>query len=227
MALESADVNASPSPRMEEVVERLRAAYPEARCELEHGDAFELLIATILSAQCTDERVNQVTRALFARFPGPREIAEADRSALEELVRPTGYFRNKAKSIQACSQHLVDHFGGVVPQTLEELVQLPGVGRKTANLVAGVAFQSPTGIVVDTHVSRVAQRLGFTTQKTGDKVERDLLAIVARQDWIAFSLSVILHGRRVCKARRPDCERCALSGCCPRVGIPNDSGENG
>lgn len=198
---------------------QLAGDYPDAQCELDHRNAFELLVATILSAQCTDERVNQVTRALFKKHPGAADLAALKQDELEELVRPTGFYRNKAKSLKACCQALCDEHDGQVPREMEAMVELPGVGRKTANVVLGTAYGLPTGIVVDTHVSRVAQRLGLTEETKADKIEQDLMSLVPQDEWIEFSLRMILHGRRVCRARKPDCEHCSLKDDCPRIGV--------
>ncbi len=186
---------------------------------MRHENAFQLLIATILSAQCTDERVNQVTEKLFEKYPNAEDFARLDISVLEEEVRPTGFFRNKAKAVKNCCTQLVEDYDGEVPQDLEELVKLAGVGRKTANLVIGVAFGKPTGIVVDTHVGRVARRLGLTQQKDGNKVERDLLELVPQDEWIDFSTRMIHHGRYLCKAKKPQCDSCSMNSICPQVGI--------
>ena len=200
---------------MSELIDRLRAAHPDAECALAHENPFQLLVATILSAQCTDERVNQVTPALFARFPTPQAMAAADRQELEALIRSTGFFRNKAKSIQGASARICQRFGGEVPQAMDDLVSLPGVARKTANVVRGVCFGLADGIVVDTHVKRLSQRLGLTDQKTPPKIEKDLMALIPREDWIDIAHLLIFHGRRVCSARKPDCAACTLTELCP------------
>jgi endonuclease-3 len=192
--------------------------YPEAHTALTFGNPLQLLIATILSAQCTDARVNQVTPGLFARYPDARAFAAAKREDLEEMIRSTGFFRNKAKAIQSCCRDLVERHGGEVPQTIEELTALPGVGRKTANVVLGNAFGIP-GLVVDTHVSRVSKRLSFTDQVDAVRIEHALMPIVPRERWTVFSHWLILHGRRVCVARRPRCSICPLAPHCPRVGV--------
>jgi len=203
------------SARARDLLDGLRALYPEATTELHHRNAFELLVATILSAQCTDERVNQVTPALFARFPTAAALAAARPAELEALVKSTGFYHNKAKSLLGMSQGLVARFGAQVPRTMEELVTLPGVARKTANVVLGTAFGVAAGIVVDTHVRRLAQRLGLSTEEDPEKIERDLMAIVPQPRWIEFAHHLILHGRRVCTARAPACARCALRPGCP------------
>jgi endonuclease-3 len=196
----------------------LEQAYPDATTALHHDNALQLLIATILSAQCTDERVNQVTPALFARYPDAAAFARASRADLEGMVRSTGFYRNKAKSIQTCCADLVTRHSGEVPRTLEELTALPGVGRKTANVVLGNAFGIP-GIVVDTHVARLAKRLGLTREGDPVKIEFALMPIVPRERWSVFSHWLILHGRRVCVARKPRCSICPLAPHCPRTGV--------
>ncbi|SMC16631.1 DNA-(apurinic or apyrimidinic site) lyase /endonuclease III [Desulfacinum hydrothermale DSM 13146] len=196
-------------------VEALRRLYPEASLELVFDNPFQLLISVILSAQCTDARVNQVTRVLFSRCPTPQDILALSQEELEEMVRPTGFFRNKAKAVRACCQELVDRYGGRVPGTLEEFVRLPGVGRKTAAMVLGNALGVHEGIAVDTHVKRVSQRLGLSSAKTPEKIEADLMQLLPREDWTWFSNALILHGRRVCKARKPDCQACGLAPWCP------------
>ncbi len=203
------------SARLPEIINRLRLAHPDARCALDHGNAYELLIATILSAQCTDERVNMVTPALFASYPTPRDLAEADRADIEEAIRSTGFYRNKAKHIQEAAQRIAFDYGGETPASMEELVSLPGVARKTANVVLGVAYGIADGIVVDTHVDRLAHRLGLTTQNDPNKIERDLMAITPRAEWIDLAHLLIFHGRRVCAARKPNCANCVLNDLCP------------
>lgn len=200
---------------MSELIRRLRTAYPDAHCALHHENPFQLLVATILSAQCTDERVNQVTPALFARFPTPEAMAAADRAELEGLIRSTGFYRNKAKSLQGASALICEKFGGETPQGMDELTSLPGVARKTANVVRGVCFGLADGIVVDTHVKRLSQRLGLTQQKTPEKIEKDLMALIPVEDWIDIAHLLIFHGRRVCVARKPDCGNCTLADLCP------------
>jgi endonuclease-3 len=200
------------------IARKLARAYPDAECALHFASPFQLLVATILSAQCTDERVNQVTPALFARYPDAAAFAAADRAELEAMIRSTGFYRNKAKSIQTCCADLVARHGGQVPRTLDELTALHGVGRKTANVVLGDAFGIP-GIVVDTHVGRLAKRLGLTRESDPVKVEFALMPIVPRERWSVFSHWLILHGRRVCIARKPRCSTCALAPHCPRAGV--------
>jgi endonuclease-3 len=204
--------------RARTIFRRLARLYPDARCALDHANPFQLLIATILSAQCTDKRVNLVTPALFARFPDARAFAAADRSEIEEYIHSTGFFRAKAKNIQALCRTLVEQHGGEVPGTLEELVKLPGVGRKTANVVLGDGFGVP-GITVDTHLGRLARRMGFTRLMDPVKVEHELMAVWPRNDWTAYSHRMIFHGRNVCAARKPACERCTLADVCPKVGV--------
>jgi endonuclease-3 len=202
-----------------QVVELLKREYADADCALVHETPFELLIATILSAQCTDERVNIVTKDLFAKYPTPAAMAAVPIKRLEKLVQSTGFFRNKAKNIHECCVKLVEDHGGQVPKTLDELVQLPGVGRKTANVVLGTAFRIPSGVVVDTHVTRLSQRLGLTEQDDAVKIERDLIEQLPQEEWIDFSHRMIWHGRRICKARRPLCGSCVLEKICPKIGV--------
>ncbi|MBS2037111.1 endonuclease III [bacterium] len=200
--------------RASETLKRLRVSIPEPKVELQHSSPFELVIATILSAQCTDERVNQVTPSLFARWPGPQQLSLAAPDQVEEVVRPTGFYRNKARSIQACSAHLVDRFGGQVPQSMEELTSLPGVGRKTANLILGECFGQP-GIIVDTHVGRVARRLQLTDKQDAEEVEMELQKLLPKKDWSQGSSRLLLHGRYVCLAKKPRCGECCLADLCP------------
>jgi endonuclease-3 len=192
----------------------LHALYPDATCALTHGNALQLLVATILSAQCTDERVNQVTPALFRAYPSARALAEAEPAELEERIRPTGFFRNKARSLIGLGQALVAHHGGRVPETMEELVQLPGVGRKTANVVLGTWFGKPA-IPVDTHVTRLSLRLELTKETHPVAIEQDLMALLPPREWTFFSHALIWHGRRICKALRPHCPGCGLRPDCP------------
>ncbi|MDT8341206.1 MAG: endonuclease III [Longimicrobiales bacterium] len=201
--------------RAAEVYRLLSEAYPDAHCELDHGGAFELAVATILSAQTTDERVNQVTPELFRRFPDARALAAAPLEEVEGIIRSTGFFRNKARNIVGFARALVEAHGGEVPDALDVLTGLPGVGRKTANVILGNAFGANEGVVVDTHVKRLAHLLGFTAHTAPDKVERDLMPLFPREDWTMLSHLLIWHGRRVCDARRPACERCVLSHLCP------------
>jgi len=201
--------------RTRKIIARLEQAYPDASCALHHKNALELLVATILSAQSTDARVNMVTPALFAKYKTAPDYASADPKVLEQEIHSTGFFRNKAKAIIGMAQALVERHGGEVPDTMEELVQLPGVGRKTANVVLGTWFGKNEGIVVDTHVQRLATLLGLTKEKDAVKIERDLMALVPRDKWTWFSHTLILHGRRVCIARRPKCEICVVNRWCP------------
>jgi endonuclease III len=202
------------SQRLSRILEGLDRRFPDAKCALEHRNAFELLIATILSAQCTDERVNIVTRDLFRKYSGPQAFAAAPLRELEQEIRSTGFYRNKARSIQGASRMIVEKFGGNVPETMEELIELPGVARKTANVVLGVSFCKAEGIVVDTHVTRVSQRLELTKEIAPEKIERDLMAIIPRSRWISFSHQMILHGRHICKARKPLCHLCPVERDC-------------
>jgi endonuclease-3 len=201
--------------RINEILRRLREAYPDAQCALRHSNPLELLVATMLSAQCTDERVNQVTEKLFQKYRTAEDYAMANPEELEQDIRPTGYYRSKARRLQEAARVLVERYNGRVPDTMEELLELPGVARKTANMVLGVAFNRAEGIVVDTHVKRVAQRLGLTKEQDPLKIEQDLMAIVPREQWIDFSHQMIWHGRRICKARSPDCPSCPLNDLCP------------
>jgi endonuclease-3 len=201
------------------LLEGLRAAYPDAECALRHRDAFQLLASTILSAQCTDARVNMVTPDLFRRWPGPAALAGASQAEVEGVVRSTGFFRNKAKSLRGMAAALRDRHGGEVPRTMDELTALPGVARKTANVVLGTAFGIADGVVVDTHVGRIARRLGLTREEDPVKVERDLMAALPREEWVMFSHRLIHHGRRVCTARAPRCGECPVATLCPSRGI--------
>jgi endonuclease-3 len=191
----------------------LKKTYPEVKTQLRYANPFQLLVATILSAQCTDKQVNQVTKALFLRLKTPQDFASATNKTIEALIRPTGYFRNKAKNIKNCSKSLLEKYNGRVPQSLDELVELPGVGRKTANVVLGSAFNIP-GIVVDTHVARISKRLGFTESDNPVKIEYDLMEIIPKKDWNDFSLQLIYFGRAICKARKPACPACPLYDLC-------------
>jgi endonuclease-3 len=203
---------------MRPILKILAKLYPDAHCALHHDNPLQLLVATILSAQCTDVRVNLVTPALFARYPDARAFAEADIGELEKAIQSTGFFRNKARNIKACCRILVDQYGGKVPATMEELVPLPGVGRKTANVILGNAFGVP-GITVDTHVGRLSRRLGLTMAEDPVKVEQALMALVPKKDWTMFSHRLIFHGRQVCFARKPNCPGCALAKLCPKIGV--------
>ena len=204
----------SPAPAPE-VVARLKAEFPDARTELDWKNPLELLVATMLSAQTTDVQVNRVTQTLFDKYRTAEDYAHADPTELEEDIRPTGFYRNKARSLRNMADVLVDEHGGEVPSTMQQLVALPGVGRKTANVVLGNAFGVDEGIVVDTHVRRVSGRLGLTENKDPVKIEQDLMKVVPQEDWTVFSHLLILHGRRTCKARKPDCPNCILNDICP------------
>ena len=210
----------SPSPApASEVTARLKAEYPDARTELDWSNPLELLVATILSAQTTDVQVNQVTKSLFAKYRTAEDYADADPGVLEEDIRPTGFYRNKARSLRGMAGALVEEYGGEVPRTMSELVALPGVGRKTANVVLGNAFGVDEGIVVDTHVRRVSGRLGLTENRDPVKIEQELMSVVPEEDWTDFSHLLILHGRRTCKARKPDCPNCILNDICPSADL--------
>jgi len=208
----------SPKGRAREANRRLREEYPDARCELDHSSSYELLAATILSAQCTDVRVNQVTPALFARYPLPDDLAVAEPAELEDIIRSTGFYKNKARSLIGMASALVDRFDGDVPGAMHELVTIPGVGRKTANVVRSVALDLP-GLPVDTHVLRLSRRLGLTTETDPVKVEHELNAMIPAAERGQFSLRLILHGRRVCAARSPRCAECVLADFCPSVAV--------
>lgn len=201
------------------IVRRLAKEYADATCALDYQTPFQLLIATILSAQCTDERVNIVTKGLFAQYPDAAALANAPPKTVERLIQSAGFFRMKAKNIIGCSQKLVELHGGEVPRELDKLVVLPGVGRKTANVVLGTAYGIPTGVVVDTHVTRLTRRLGLTTNTDAIKIERDLMQCLKEDEWIDFSHRLIHHGRRICKARTPLCSQCVLLSLCPRIGV--------
>ncbi len=201
------------------IVARLAEAYPAAICSLDFTSPFQLVIATILSAQCTDKRVNLVTPGLFRRWPTPQTLAAAKQRDLEAVIRTTGFFRSKARSVLGCARALVERHGGEVPRTLDDLVRLPGVGRKTANVVLGTAFGIASGVVVDTHVGRISRRLGLTRATDAVRAERDLIRVLPQEHWITFSHRLIEHGRGICDARRPACESCPLAELCPRVGV--------
>lgn len=208
-------IKTPPEKRIGEILKLLKKAYPDARCSLNYTTPFELLIATILSAQCTDARVNQVTKDLFRKYPGPQDYLNVPEEELQNDIRTTGFFRNKTKSIRGASKKLLEDFGGEVPSTMDQLLTLPGVARKTANVVLGNAFNITSGIVVDTHVSRVSQRLGLTKQTQPEKIEQSLMKLVPKKEWVAFSHRLIMHGRYVCKAPKPDCPNCILNDLCP------------
>jgi endonuclease-3 len=201
--------------RTRQIIARLKKAYPDARCSLNHSNPLELLIATILSAQCTDERVNIVTADLFRKYRSCEDYVNLEPAELEREIHSTGFFRNKTKAIQGACKKLIEEHGGQVPSDVDELLALPGVARKTANVVLGNAFGIASGVVVDTHVGRISKLLGLTKQTQPEKIEKDLMEIVPKKDWIDFSHLLIYHGRKVCKARRPECERCNIEPYCP------------
>jgi endonuclease-3 len=200
--------------RVAAILAKLDEAYPAATCELNHDNAFQLLISTILSAQCTDVRVNQVAGTLYKKYPSPEAFAYANPSELEQDIRPTGFFRNKTKSIMGASKAIIERFGGEVPRTMEEMLTLPGAARKTANVVLGTAFGISSGIVVDTHVIRISNRLDLTRNEDPKKIEQDLMKVIPKEKWIQFSHQIIWHGRRVCQARKPKCVECNLKKIC-------------
>ncbi len=208
-----------PESALQKVLAELERLYPDADCELRHEDALQLLIATILSAQSTDVRVNQVTEALFERYRTAGDFANAEPAAFEQEIRSTGFFRQKTKSVLGAARKIVADFGGEVPDTMEDLITLPGVARKTANVVLGTWFRKPVGVVVDTHIGRLARRLGITRETDPVKVERDLMRRLPQDKWIFMGHAIIWHGRRVCSARRPDCANCTLADWCPRNGL--------
>ena len=201
--------------RVRQIIRTLKRAYPDAQCSLNHSNAFELLIATILSAQCTDARVNMVTQDLFRKYRKPDDYLKVSPKELQQDIRTTGFFRNKAAAIQGTAKVLTQTYGGQVPQTMDELLELPGVARKTANVVLGNAFDIKAGVVVDTHVSRLSHRLNLSQEKTAEKIEQDLIAIVPRKDWVIFPHLFISHGRAICKARNPLCDQCVIEKFCP------------
>lgn len=205
--------------RAKSIIRTLKRLFPEAECALHHTSAFQLLVATILSAQCTDERVNQATPELFRLYPDAAALAAGTQEDVERIVRPLGFFRNKAANIRGMAQALVDRFDGEIPQEIEQLVHLPGVGRKTASVVLGTWYGIPSGIVVDTHVRRITNLLGLTTSQNPEIIERELMHIIPQSEWIGFSHRLIHHGRRTCIARRPQCADCALLQYCPRTGL--------
>jgi len=203
--------------RARSILRRLKKVYPGATTALNWANPLELLIATILSAQCTDERVNQVTQSLFKKYRSARDYAQADLATFENEIRSTGFFRNKAKNIRAACEIIARDFGGQVPDTMEELLSLPGVARKTANCVLGTAFGKATGVVVDTHVERLAHRMGFSKEKDTNKIERDLMALFPKKDWVVLAHTLIRHGRAVCTARNPQCASCPVEDLCPKI----------
>ena len=201
--------------RTRDIIRRLKRAYPGAKCSLNHSNPFELLVATILSAQSTDDRVNIVTADLFRKYKKPEDYLKVAASELEKDIHSTGFFRNKTKSIQGTAKLLTEEYGGEVPHTMDELLELPGVARKTANVVLGNAFGVKAGVVVDTHVTRLSHRLGLSQEKTAEKIEQDLIPIVPKKDWVIFPHLMIYHGRKICKARNPLCEECTIEKLCP------------
>ena len=200
--------------RIQEILKRLEKAYPDAKCALKHTIPFELLVSTILSAQCTDERVNMVTPGLYRKYPTAHDFASLRQEALEQEIRSTGFFRNKAKSIIGAAQKIVREHGGKVPDSMEELIILPGVARKTANVVLGTAFGKATGVVVDTHVQRIARRLDLSQETAPEKIEKDLMQLIPQSKWIGFAHEIIFHGRRCCTARQPKCPACPVEDLC-------------
>jgi endonuclease-3 len=214
-----AAAKANPKAIAPKVLRRLKADYPDATTALGHESAFELLISTILSAQCTDERVNMVTPVLFGRWPTSADLARAPIREIEKVIQSTGFFRNKAKNIKACSQALCEKYDGEVPREIEQLVELPGVGRKTANVVLGTVHGLATGVVVDTHVTRLSNRLGLTKHTDAIKIERDLMALLPKKEWVDFAHRMIEHGRQVCNARKPKCDICSMNSFCPKIGV--------
>lgn len=216
----STTVDPAIKKRAGQVVRGLAKTYPVAECALIHKSPYELLVATILSAQCTDERVNMTTPALFEKYPDFAALAKATQPAVEKLIKSTGFFRAKATNIRGMAKAVVEEHGGELPPDLDALVKLPGVGRKTANVVLGVAYGLPTGVVVDTHVKRISNLLGLTTSGNPEIIERDLIALLPKKEWIDYSHRMIHHGRQICIARRPKCTECPLLKICPRVGLP-------
>lgn len=214
------DVTAERRKRARSVIRRLKQLFPVAECALNHESPFQLLVATILSAQCTDERVNMATPELFARYPNAQALKDSTQEDVEAIVRPLGFFRSKATNIRAMAAKLVDEFNGEIPQDIDDLVTLPGVGRKTASVVLGTWYGIPSGVVVDTHVRRISNLLGLTTSQNPEIIERDLMGILPKKEWIEYSHRIIHHGRKTCIARRPRCADCGLLKWCPRVGLP-------
>lgn len=214
------EVTADEKRHARKVVTALRKRYPDVECALVHETPFQLLVATILSAQCTDERVNKVTPQLFEKYPTPEKLAKATQPAVEKIIKSTGFFRAKATNLRGMANAVVDDFGGQLPKDLKELTSLPGVGRKTANVLLGTAFDIASGVVVDTHVKRISNLLGLTEISNADIIERDLMARLPKKEWVMFSHRMIHHGREICIARRPKCPECPLLKICPRVGLP-------
>ena len=209
----------TPAEIIPSMLARLREQHPNARYELDWTTPFELLVATILAAQCTDERVNKVTATLFKKYPGPRAFAEAPVAELEEDLKPTGFYKQKTKTVQAVSRALLDRFGGEVPTTMDELTTLPGVARKSANVVLNTAYDMPTGVIVDTHVARVSQRMGLSKHDKPEDIERDLMKIVPKDSWTFFGPATVLHGRYTCMAKKPQCGSCVMSDLCAKNGV--------
>lgn len=205
--------------RTREIIKRLKKEYPDAHCALNHSNAFELLVATILSAQCTDERVNIVTTTLFRKYRTPKDYTDAAPEELAQDIKSINFFNTKARNIQAAAQKIVENFGGSVPRTMEELLTLNGVARKTANVVLGNAYGIASGVVVDTHVARLSQRLGLTTETAPEKIEKDLSQLVPPKQWVMFPHWLITHGRQICNARNPKCGECVLNDICPKIGV--------
>ncbi|MCH2203561.1 MAG: endonuclease III [Fuerstiella sp.] len=216
------DVTKERRARVRKVIRRLKKEFPEAECALHHESAFQLLVATILSAQCTDVRVNMATPELFRKYPDAARLARASQASVEKIVKPLGFFRNKASNIRAMAKALVDDFDGNIPEDIDELVVLPGVGRKTASVVLGTWYGIPSGVVVDTHVKRISGLLALTESNNPDIIERDLMEVLPKKEWIEYSHRIILHGRKTCIARRPRCSECVLLSVCPRVGLAED-----
>lgn len=209
--------------RTTEIIKRLKKAYPDAHCALNHTSPFELLIATILSAQCTDARVNIVTADLFRKYREPADYLKVSQTELERDIHSTGFFRNKAKNIQAACRSIIEEYGGEVPRTMDEILTLGGVARKTANVVLGNAYGIASGVVVDTHVSRLSQRLGLTEHVSPEKIERDLIELVPKKHWVMFPHWMIFHGRQICIARKPKCAECVLNDICPKISVDQKS----
>lgn len=218
---------ADAAPRARKIARVLAKSYADAECALHHENAFQLLVATILSAQCTDERVNSVTPKLFKTYSTPTALADAKQDELETIIRPLGFFRAKSTSLRGMARKLVDEFKGEIPRTVAEMITMPGVGRKTANVVLGTAYGLPTGVVVDTHVRRITNLLGLTESTNPERIEQELMALLPKSEWIDFSHRIIHHGRRICIARRPKCPECPLLNLCDRVGLPPLAGQTG
>lgn len=225
MTGKTSSASADKQKRIRKIVTTLATNYGDATCALNHESAYQLVVATILSAQCTDERVNAVTPTLFAKYPTAADLAVSTQADVEAIVKPLGFFRNKAENIRGMAKKLMEDFGGELPQTLEQMTSLPGVGRKTANVVLGTWYGLATGVVVDTHVRRITRLLGLTESKNPEIIERDLMELLPEDEWINFSHRLIHHGRRICIARRPQCDKCPLLKLCPRVGLDDPEDE--